>query len=82
MKGKRSGKSALLAVVVGLCLMICAMGQPAWSEDKVVKLGPLDARSRRIVHIELREMDGVTTRSEGEGVFRRVCIIPRSQKKG
>ena len=52
------------------------MAERAIEEQKTLKLGPLDARSRRIVHMTLREVDGVSTRSEGEGAFRRVCIIP------
>lgn len=48
----------------------------AIEQSQVFKMGPLDPRSRRIVHMTLRDVRGVTTRSEGEGVFRRVCIIP------
>jgi predicted RNA-binding protein Jag len=48
----------------------------AIEEERVYKMGPLDPRGRRLVHIALREMKGVTTESEGEGVFRRICIIP------
>ncbi len=46
------------------------------SEGQPVKVGPLDPRSRRIVHMALRDVSGVTTKSEGEGAFRRVCIMP------
>lgn len=48
----------------------------AVEEGKTFKMGPLDPRSRRLIHMALREHAGVTTRSEGEGVFRRVCIVP------
>ncbi|MCB9734590.1 MAG: hypothetical protein H6745_18545 [Deltaproteobacteria bacterium] len=48
----------------------------AIEQAQTFKMGPLDPRSRRIVHMTLKDVDGVTTRSEGEGVFRRVCIIP------
>jgi spoIIIJ-associated protein len=44
-------------------------------EGKAIRMGPMDARSRRLVHIALRDFSGVTTRSEGEGAFRRVCIL-------
>ncbi|MFQ5691621.1 MAG: RNA-binding cell elongation regulator Jag/EloR [Nitrospinota bacterium] len=37
---------------------------------------PMNARDRRLVHMALREMDGVETFSEGEGSFRRVIISP------
>ncbi len=48
----------------------------AVEEGKTFKMGPLDPRSRRLIHMALREHAGVTTHSEGEGVFRRVCIVP------
>ena len=53
------------------------LAERAIEEGRTFKLGPLDPRSRRIVHLTLKEVDGVVTKSEGEGVFRRVCIIPR-----
>jgi len=53
------------------------LAERAMAEGRTFKLGPLDPRSRRIVHLTLRDMDGVVTKSEGEGVFRRVCIIPK-----
>jgi spoIIIJ-associated protein len=52
------------------------LAQRAIEEERVYKMGPLDPRGRRLVHIALRELKGVTTESEGEGVFRRICIIP------
>ncbi|HXJ34949.1 MAG TPA: RNA-binding cell elongation regulator Jag/EloR [Candidatus Eisenbacteria bacterium] len=39
-------------------------------------LSPMSPRDRRIVHLALSEDEGVTTRSEGEGSYRRVVIIP------
>lgn len=53
------------------------LAERALEEDRAFKIGPLDPRSRRIVHLTLREFEGVSTRSEGEGVFRRVCIVPK-----
>lgn len=53
------------------------MAERAVEEKRTFKLGPLDPRARRIVHMTLRDVTGVITKSEGEGVFRRVCIIPK-----
>ena len=53
------------------------MAERAVEERRIFKLGPLDPRARRVVHMTLRDMTGVVTKSEGEGVFRRVCIIPK-----
>jgi len=37
----------------------------------------MSAHDRRIVHMALAEHEGVTTESEGEGLFRRVVIFPK-----
>ncbi len=41
-----------------------------------VALSPMSPRDRRVVHVALSEERGVTTRSQGEGGFRRVVIVP------
>lgn len=53
-----------------------AFAEKAIALQKVMKLGPLDPRARRIVHMTLKSYPGVVTKSEGEGLFRRVGIIP------
>jgi predicted RNA-binding protein Jag len=50
--------------------------EKAVAQQKILKLGPLDARARRIVHMTLKSFAGVTTESEGDGLFRRVQIKP------
>ena len=52
------------------------LAKRAMEEERVFKMGPLNPRCRRLVHIALRDLNGVSTHSEGEGVFRRVCITP------
>jgi len=39
-------------------------------------LRPMNAAERRIVHMALADIEGVTTESEGEGRDRRVVIVP------
>ena len=39
----------------------------------------MSAAERRLIHIELREMDEVTTESVGEDPRRKVTIIPTNQ---
>jgi spoIIIJ-associated protein len=39
-------------------------------------LDPMSPRDRRIIHVALSENADVTTRSEGEGSYRRVVILP------
>ena len=41
-----------------------------------VEMDELSSRDRRVVHLALEGSAGVTTRSEGEGRFRRLYIVP------
>jgi spoIIIJ-associated protein len=43
---------------------------------KVLAVAPISPRERRQVHLALVEAEGVSTRSEGEGIFRQLLIIP------
>lgn len=48
----------------------------ALSQGKSVKMRPMTPYERRIIHIALREFEGVTTGSEGEGSARHVVVVP------
>lgn len=48
----------------------------AVERGKVVTLDPMSARDRRVVHLSLAKFPGVTTKSNGEGIGRRLQIIP------
>ena len=48
----------------------------AASQGRSVKLRPMTPYERRIIHIALREYDGVETASEGEGSARHVVVLP------
>jgi len=52
------------------------LAEEAIDKGEEMKMGPLDSRARRIVHLALKEHGGVATHSEGQGAFRRVCIVP------
>jgi len=43
---------------------------------KAVSINPLSAHDRRIIHMALKEDARVTTRSEGDGLYRRVLVVP------
>lgn len=53
------------------------MAEKAVSERKRVRLDPMNASERRIVHMALRDKSGVATESEGEEPERYVVISPR-----
>lgn len=46
------------------------------TEGKVITFDPMSPRDRRVVHMALKEVEGVRTESHGEGADRRVQIIP------
>lgn len=52
------------------------MGKKAIKTQTTVELSPMSAHDRRIVHMALADVDGVTTRSEGEGEDRHVLVVP------
>jgi len=59
-----------------LAQMARRLAQRVATEGKVITFDPMSPRERRIVHMALREMQGVRTESVGEEPQRRVQIIP------
>ncbi len=55
------------------------MADEAVQRSQTVALEPMPPHERRIVHLALRERQDVVTRSVGEGVSRKVTIVPSSQ---
>lgn len=52
------------------------MGEKAKSSGERIALSPMNAFDRRVIHMFLKEVDGVSTESEGEGKDRHVVVIP------
>jgi len=44
---------------------------------KPMSLGEMNAHDRRIIHITLKSDKGVSTKSKGEGVLRKIVIFPK-----
>jgi len=57
------------------------LANKAQKNSKIVKLSPMSSHDRRVVHQALTDVDGVDTRSEGDGVFRQLLIIPMGYEK-
>jgi spoIIIJ-associated protein len=55
------------------------LAEKAKRERRTVTLNPLSPRDRRVVHIALRNDRGITTRSHGVGLHRKLLIIPGGQ---
>jgi spoIIIJ-associated protein len=45
---------------------------------KTLTVGPMTARERRSIHLAVKEAGGATTRSEGDGLQRRILIVPET----
>jgi spoIIIJ-associated protein len=54
------------------------LADKAKQTGRMVTLNPLSPRDRRIVHLALQGDPEVSTRSIGEGHFRKLCIMPQS----
>ena len=48
----------------------------AKSIERPVALEAMSSRDRRVVHVALREYDGVATMSAGDGDYRQVVVVP------
>jgi spoIIIJ-associated protein len=48
---------------------------------RVVTLNPMSPRDRRIVHMALQDEGAVETRSQGDGHFRKVLIVPADRSR-
>jgi predicted RNA-binding protein Jag len=62
----------------GLVAAARVAAEQAVARGKAFALGPLSAVERRLVHQALGEVRDVWTQSEGEGIFRRLWVIPRA----
>lgn len=60
-----------------LIQMAVRMGDKVKATRKPVTTNLLNPHDRRIVHLALREDDAVDTKSRGEGILKKVVIIPK-----
>ena len=56
------------------------LGEKAVRTHRTITVNPMSPHDRRIIHLALDKVPGVTTRSEGEGAFRRLLIVPDPTK--
>jgi spoIIIJ-associated protein len=60
----------------GLMSLARREAKRAVQQGRTVTLAPMPARDRRLIHLSLAKFPGVTTKSNGEGLGRRIQIIP------
>jgi spoIIIJ-associated protein len=56
------------------------MGEKAVQTGAPVRLSPMSAHDRRIIHMKLATVDGVSTHSEGEGEDRHIVVVPGAKQ--
>jgi spoIIIJ-associated protein len=61
--------------------MALRLAETAKRTGKVLALAPISPRDRRAIHLALVDVEGVSTRSEGEGIFRQLLVIPGPKPK-
>ncbi len=60
-----------------LIQMAVSMGEKAKKTQRPVGTNLLNPHDRRIVHLALREDDELSTKGKGDGVLKKVIILPR-----
>ena len=61
--------------------MALRMGEKAKRSRKTQGIDALSARDRRVVHLALKDDPWITTKSLGQGAYRRLLIIPEGDRK-
>ena len=56
------------------------LGEAAKRIGKTLTVVPIHSRDRRVVHQTISEMEGVRTRSEGDGILRRLLVETVAQR--
>lgn len=60
--------------------MAARLGEKAIATGRTIEVDPMSPHDRRVIHLALDKVPGVTTRSEGEGAYRRLLIVPAPDK--
>ncbi|HWO42471.1 MAG TPA: RNA-binding cell elongation regulator Jag/EloR [Candidatus Eisenbacteria bacterium] len=61
--------------------MALRLGEKAKRQRKVVTIDALSAADRRVIHAALQDDPWLTTKSLGQGAYRRLLIIPERDRK-
>jgi spoIIIJ-associated protein len=61
--------------------MALKMGQKARRTGQAVSLEKMNPYDRRIIHLALKNENGLNTKSIGEGVYKKVVIVPRKSSR-
>lgn len=61
--------------------MALRLGEKAKRSRKTQSIDALNARDRRVVHMALKDDPWLTTKSQGQGAFRRLLIVPEGDRR-
>ena len=61
--------------------MALRLAETARRTGKVLAVAPISPRDRRAIHLALVGVAGVSTHSEGEGIFRQLLVVPGPKPK-
>src|SRR5262249_22021876 len=83
-RGERGERKALIVDAGGyrekqierLRSLAQKMGEKALQTKQIVELQPMSPHDRRIVHMAIAEIPGLSSRSEGEGEDRHILVVP------
>jgi spoIIIJ-associated protein len=56
------------------------LGQKVKKSKKPITVNHLSARDRRVIHIALKDDEALTTKSRGEGMYRKIIILPKKKE--
>ncbi|MGC9323966.1 MAG: RNA-binding cell elongation regulator Jag/EloR [Desulfomonilia bacterium] len=57
------------------------MGQKAKRTGQSISLEKMNPYDRRIIHLALKNDSGINTKSVGEGIYKKILIVPRKASK-
>jgi spoIIIJ-associated protein len=63
-----------------LIALAAKLAEKVKKSEKALTVGHMNAHDRRVIHLALQNDDSLTTKSRGEGEFRKIVIMPA--KKG
>jgi spoIIIJ-associated protein len=64
-----------------LIKMAIRLGEKVKMSGMATSVGPFNAHDRRIIHLALKEDPSLETESQGEGIIKKVKIIPKKKDK-
>jgi spoIIIJ-associated protein len=63
-----------------LIAMAAKLGEKVKKTKKPLTINHMSARDRRVIHLALKSDEALTTRSRGEGAYRKIVILPSKKE--